>query len=372
MNKQKANSYPKLFAVFLVAIILVFSVGLVADGWQESQGPTVDNNSDKIDSPSDKVDENTNTETNDSQGSDQPEIYIPKYVNYLTGLECSENLYVKRHGAFIFNSKSPLYGISNADMIIEFPTESGETRFAALINNPKELGKIGSIAPTRNYISSVINYFNSFEVRNGIEGVASDIIVNSGSFDMSINKGYHYTEFGNFVYTNGNMISAGIGTEGVQQNYEGKETLPYNFAPFGKNLVCTDRVATNIKLPFSDSDGSELRYYSSNEKYTLIKNGSAIHDMLSGKTLEFDNCIILFANSVTYETMNGIDFNIDTSGSGLGYYLTKGTVSNISWSVSESGELLFLNDAGEILTVNRGSMYISYIKASLYEKTVFS
>ncbi len=371
MNNEKANGYPKLLVFFLVAVVLIFAVGLVADGWQQEADSPVDNNSDKIEAPdNDNVDNDKDTET---EIPDEPEIYIPEYINPLTGLETTEILDSKRHGAFIFNSDSPLYGISYSDLTIEVPTENNSTRFIAFLNDFSQIGKIGAISPTRSYISDIVNYFGGFPVNYGSDGISSVVSpALYGKLDFSLTQGYHYTEFGNFAYSNGNLLTGALNASGISLLRDPSEKLPFNFTPFGSNDVVLKDSAVSITLPFTESYTTELRYSSADSKYTLIKNGTARHDMLTNKVLSFDNCLILFADTVTYESKDGCNFSMDTSGSGIGYYATNGTQTKISWSVLDDGELLLCDEKGELLTFNRGNTYISYLKASLYDKTIFS
>ncbi len=370
MNKQKANGYPKLLVIFLVGLLLIFSVGLVADGWQSSN----DKNeySGKIENPdNDNADNNTNNDDTD-QSPSIPESYIPQYVNPLTGLETTEILSSKRHGAFIFNSTSPLYGISYSDILIELPIENGDTRYLALINDLQNIGKIGALSPSRDYISNSASYFGAYTVHNGFDGLQTpEKIQANQTLDLSLVSGYHYTEFNDLVYSNGGLLTTGITSSGISILRDPLQALPYGFVPFNDENIKGEKEAVSISLPYSDKNITEIRYSSQDGKYTLIKNGSARVDMLNNKILGFDNCILLYADSITYETIEGCDFIMDTSSFGNGYYITGGTVKNISWAVSD-GTLSLLDENGEKLIINRGSSYIGYLKASMYDKTLFS
>ena len=87
--------------------------------------------------------------------------------------------------------------------------------------------------------------------------------------------------------------------------------------------------------------------------------------MLNSKSCEFDNVVILFTDSATYETSDYTESVFDTAGSGRGVYLSQGTSIEISWTVTTEGRLVFLKEDGEQLIINRGSTFISIIKSSL-------
>jgi hypothetical protein len=93
-------------------------------------------------------------------------------------------------------------------------------------------------------------------------------------------------------------------------------------------------------------------------------NGNIKTDMLNDKRLEYDNIFILFADAVTIETRDHTETIMDTDGSGLGYYISRGALYEISWCADEGGSISFFNESGELLTVNRGSSYIAYVKSS--------
>ena len=81
---------------------------------------------------------------------------------------------------------------------------------------------------------------------------------------------------------------------------------------------------------------------------------------------------ILFANATTYETEDATETLLDTSSGGKGYYCTGGRYVSIRWVIDQSGEIVFLNEANEVLTVNRGTSYISFVKASAKDSVSIS
>ena len=151
MNNKKASGYSRLIVFFILAVILILAVSIVADGWQQANATVNNENSGEsadTDDVSDKADENKE-QTDLSTEAPEEEPDRPIYLNPITGMEVSEALYQKRHGAFIFNPSAPLYGISYADILIEMPVENGGTRFAALINDFSKIGKIRAKASSR-------------------------------------------------------------------------------------------------------------------------------------------------------------------------------------------------------------------------------
>ena len=181
MNTTKSNSPIRLIAFFLVAVILVCTFGFTADGWELS--PDTDSNivsGDKNDNSNEVngVPDGDISEPEDKP--EEPEIYIPEYTAYLTGLECAEETSKNKPVAIVLDSASVLYGISYSDMLCEVPTENGKTRLISFLQSTENVYKIGPIAATRGYISNLAKYFSSIYLSSGY-----DDKINYHHFDVS-------------------------------------------------------------------------------------------------------------------------------------------------------------------------------------------
>ena len=80
---------------------------------------------------------------------------MKKIILGATGLEVSEKDSVAAPLAFLVDSNSPLYGISGSDLTVEIPIESEKTRLLVFQTRLDSLWKIGSLAPARDFISSL-------------------------------------------------------------------------------------------------------------------------------------------------------------------------------------------------------------------------
>ena len=187
--------------------------------------------------------------------------------------------------------------------------------------------------------------------------------VTDSHFDLSEISGYHYTEYSHFVYTNGDLIAAGLSNAGINTLITQKPKLPFNFrtektkAPIGSNT-------TSVVIHYSDTSSTEFSYNSADMKYTISKCGTEKKDLLNDKSVTFSNLFILFADSITYESKELSELVMNTAGGGEGYYVSCGTAIKILWSTNTSGELVFRTENGEILTANCGNSYIGIVKSS--------
>lgn len=367
MNTNKSGGVGKLVAFFVIAVTMLLAFGLVADGWQlfDENEPDSGKDADK----GGETDENTDG-NQENEGEDEPDVYIPQYTDILTGYETTEDASRERPIAYVMNPSAPLYGISGADITVEIPVEMGDTRFLAISSGIRELGKIGSLTATRNYISNIAKYFGAIIVANGSDDSVeySGCDLSSSSFDLTENIGYSYTEYTHFVYTNHDLIRAGIKNAGISSAQTSQVSIPYRF---GVSSPGTSTART-VSIAFSDGKTTELYYSDSDKAYTLSKGGVIIKDTLYDKVCKYENVFVLFADTVTYESADGCAMVMNTTDSGIGFYISGGTAKSISWQGSVAGNMVFYDESGEILTVNCGKSYIAFAKSSMISSVTIS
>ena len=293
-----------------------------------------------------------------------------KFYSYLTGLECSEEASDNIPFAFLIEPNAPLYGISSAEIIIEIPIEHGKTRYLMLKNDISDLGKLGAISASRAYISQLTNFFGGILVANGCDDIVSySSIPKDLHIDLSQNTAYYYKENGKNVYTDVDLITELALSLGIDMNTPRSQKLPFEFEENG--TVSGKTSAKTVCIPYSESTATELKFDTASGKYLLSSGGRSKLDMLTGENASFTNAFILFADMVTYETASGTEAIVKSETSGSGYYVTGGTLTEIRWAVDASGSLSFTTLNGDKLTVNKGSSYIGYYKASERNSVTF-
>ena len=374
MNSTKTNSYGKLIAFFVIAVALVCALGFAANGWQDGGESSSGGN---VDQPTDGTigDGDSQDGTSDDGAADngkEPVIpEVPKYINALTGLEVSEEEALRRPIAFVMDSSAPLYGTSDAPLMIELPVEGGRTRLLTFSTDISRLGKIGSLASTRKYITNLAKYFDSVLVSHGND----DTVEYSGcehgslSFDLSVNLGYHYTEYTEFLYSNGDLIKAGINNTDISTVISQAHGLPFDFSD---EIITLTDPGSLITIPYSDSETVVFSYDEDTSRYIMSRDGAAETDLLTNRAVAFDNVFLLLADSVTYEGEDNSELVMKTVGGGRGYYISNGGRIPITWCATDDGDMLFQTSEGTKLMVNRGSSYIGFIKSSKGSELIFS
>lgn len=374
MKSLKTNSLQRLLSFLLIAVLLVCVIGFAASGWQAENKDEPD--SGKVGDQTDKTDENTdgdNSETKQPTNSDTPQDSLenepPKFFNKFTGLEISEQQFSTYPIGFTLTPTAPLYGISSADMTFEFPLESGKTRLLSYTTDYSSLWKIGTLAPTRDYISTTSKLIGGIVVCYGNDDIVKYSAWNANEINLDISKisGCYFVENTLYVYTNTDMLNSASQSSGSLK-CENYHEAPYIFSD---NLISGTAEASTVLIPYSDSDETELYYSATGEQYLYFKSGTRKVDMLNGKNIAYSNVFILFADSTTYEKADGTELVFDNLSGGSGYYISKGYMSEIRWCVNEDGILEFKTLNGEKLAVNKGNAYVTYYKASeAYKVTV--
>ena len=376
--KNAANSAPKLLAAIIIGVIFIFLVGTVASGWQKNTDE--DNNSNETEGALGDIDEsNGDTEGEDNgivdNNTQNPpeESQIPKepeITGYLTGLEISDELAGKLPFVFVTEPNAPLYGISGSELTIEIPTEDGKTRFLVYKTDISELGKIGAIAKTRDYISQLVKFYGGILVANGNDDIVSySSLPSTLHVDLANAPENVYKENGKHLYTDYQNLSEIVKNEGIDIAKYTSQSIPFEFCGYFES-VSGKTAATSVTVPYNGND-TTLTYDAEVGKYVLSKGGRDKIDMLDGKAASYENVFVLFADMITYETSAGVETIVNTATRGSGYYASGGTLSEIRWSVDASGRLVFKDLSGNKLVVNRGNSYVGYYKASDSDSVVF-
>ena len=383
MKTLNVSSLQKLISFVLIAVLLICTVGFAADGWQS---PDDEPDSGKVDNTTGDADENkdgnspppsepTDPPEKEPPADDEPEtpppteeppVEPPKqvYINGITGLEITAEQSTQTPLGFVLDPESPLYGVSSADLTLEFPIEDGSTRILSYTTNYSMLWKVGTLAPTRAFISGSSNFFGGVVVSYGNDDIVRYSAWDTSKIDLDISEitDCYYVENTLYVYTSKDLVD--IASKSAPHLSE----TPYKTPPFLINETDTDVIgtteATSVTIPYSNKNETELYYSETSGQYLYFKSGSRKVDMLNGKNVAFTNVFVLFANATTYEKADGTELVIDTLSGGTGYYISKGYLTEMRWSIDESGNLKFKTLSGEQLTVNAGSSYISYYKAS--------
>lgn len=338
---------------------------------------TKDPNSTEILPPEDT----TAPEDTDSPGE------VITYVDPLTGLRGTVDCSRVRPVAIFFDNVSaaaPQSGISKMDILIETVVEGGITRLVGITNDyigtdgkgTKDV--YGPIRSARPYMVSLSQAFGALMVGAGGSPQGYETIRNLG-LDYLDNERDRYAglcffrdadRLSNSGYEH-SLMASGIGIEllAKQNSYSltKKTNSAFNFIGEGKSVYLSGGTAAHAIIKYSIYQQVQLVYSKTTGTYYRYQNGDVAHyDAANGEQLNFKNVLILFADTANISGDTEGRLDIQTTGSGEGYYLTGGRYTPIKWSrASDTSELVITNDSGTKITFNRGKTFISIVNASL-------
>lgn len=386
MTPQKLTGFHKFVCFVIVAIIVILVIGFVANGWKADENipgsgdvgnSTNDTDENLTNNGTIKDDTLDNTGSQNNSGESPPNSESEPteaptiYKHLLTGLEISKGRYDCVPLAVVINPSAPSYGVSNADIAIEFPIEDGTTRMVVYDSSEQTLWKIGAVMPTRKFISAISIFFGGIIISYASDDKIEYDVAHQNSFvlDISKHQDCYYMENAELVYTSETMVeTAKLNTSNYQPIYQYK-TAPYDFYDTPTRVGMGS--ASAIIIPHSDKSGTELYYNEKSGKYFYYKSATPKNDMLTGESISYKNVFILFANSTTYEKAEGNQLVVDIFSGGKGYYASDGNYIEFVWKTTSTGELSFFTLSGEKLKVNPGNAYFTYYKSSFSSNIKF-
>lgn len=303
-----------------------------------------------------------------------PPIIVPSFLHPLTGLETTEILGKARPVSVCIGNTAyalPQYGLSNAQILIEIPVEGGISRLMMITNDYEEIQKIGSVRSTRSGLAAIANSFDTIQLFAGTsdEGESTILPYDTMDYIMQNLPSVYYRDSQinapHNVMTSGALIQGGIQSFGYRTEISESFALPYIFAEYGTTIAPTDGTATSVQLSYSPAHVVEFTYDTNETVYIRKQFGEPQIDGNTDESLAFENVFVLFANTITHETANGstVDLNLENGGEGV--WCSEGTQQYIRWNVSEDGSVQFFDSNNQIITVNRGTSYIGFMKASM-------
>ena len=135
-------------------MLLCCTFGFTVDGWEVKKGGNnTENNNEIADFDQTHNDYNENEDETVIE-----EIPKPVFINPLTGLVDAEDSLSLHPLSFVLDGNAPTYGISCADILIDLPTEMDSSRYLCISTKYNNIWKIGSLAPTRDYITNLASF----------------------------------------------------------------------------------------------------------------------------------------------------------------------------------------------------------------------
>lgn len=262
----------------------------------------------------------------------------------------------------------PHAGLNEAYLIYEMVVEGGATRFLGVFKGA-DTEKIGPVRSSRHYFldfvmenDAVYTHFgwspqaikdiSAFGINkiNGILGEDGHIFWREQKF-----KGDWHS-----AYTSIAKIKEHAQKKGYSLSTDKKNGIKYSDKYFGLE---GETFANTVNLPYSGLYKTGYTYNAETGLYDKFING-APHVMQNGEVLSVKNVIV----ELIYDSSlgDGTDRrNINTTGSGEGYYITNGKYEKITWHKSgRKAPTTYKKADGSELILNPGKTIVNLISPS--------
>ncbi len=321
----------------------------------------------------------------------EPELLLPKaerltsdFMNMLTGLPATKEEYYKRPVAIMINNikiSCPQIGISQAEVIYECLVEGGMTRLLMLMLNYENASEIGSVRSSREYYLDFAANHNAIYVHAGgsntaYEEIRDRRINNLDGVNMylpdafyrdewrKINMGYEHS-----LMITGPKIAASIKYKKYDTVIKDTFNPSFNFVDHNEKIEMTGgSEARHVIITYNNSHFPQYIYNSKTNTYKRYQfNGVAHIDGATGTQLEFTNVLILnLPHEYTGDSYGHV--NVNSVGSGKGYYISAGRSIPIFWNKkSKDIPMVLTKTDGNPLLMNCGKTFVNIVNNSVYD-----
>ncbi|MBC8537030.1 DUF3048 domain-containing protein [Feifania hominis] len=301
---------------------------------------------------------------------------VVRYWNPLTGQPMPDSYEMTRPVAVMINNLKPALpqnGIGSADGWFEFPAEGETNRIMAVFYNYQDIEQIGTVRSARDYFLDYARPLDAIFLHYGGSPQAYKAL-KRGDLDAfdgingDVEKSLYWRDkdriknaaWEHSVMTSGEKITATIEKFKKRAVLEQELKPLYTFretpAPAGEQR------AEFVKIPFSNYIAPSYEYNADTGLYERYQYGKKHIDGLTGEQIAVENVIILQTSVKAIPGDDASRVTVATTGSGKGYYCSRGTVCEIRWEKKSDSSFVKLMDAqGKELAINPGRSFVSIL-----------
>jgi hypothetical protein len=300
---------------------------------------------------------------------------FPSDVDPLTGLTVANPALLDRRPMVIKVSNlprdvRPQWGLSLADIVFEYYTEVGETRFAAIFYG-NDADMVGPIRSGRFIDSDIVRGYKAIfafgyayvaEMQQFLQSEFADRLVVEGSSTPL--KRYDPNGY-NHLVVNTADLSAYATKKGIQngrQNLDGmffKLEAPGGGQP-GVQFVVRYSGEIYNRWDYDPATGKYLRFSDTAEDYNAGQSEqyAQLTDRLTNQPIAFNNVVVLYA---THELYSPGIYDILFSGSGDGYTFRDGQVYQVKWQRNDTDVVSLTNPDGTPFPFKPGTTWFEVV-----------
>lgn len=368
---KKYNKYLPFVAVGLALVLVLLIVMLVSFDGRSEENP--DNSSSSSSINQEDTNDQNDQQTPDSDQQDQ-DVEIEIYRNPFTGAPL-EAPYMGRPVAVMLNNikqAMPQHGVSQADILFEVLAEGGITRCMGIFNDISQVEKVGSVRSSRKYYVEIAQGFDAIYVHFGGSMEALNYLKTLQNVDVDGQRG------GKCFFQDKDRLHSGYSSEhtwfadgakllehvqGLNYPTSYEQVRDYGM-DFDDEKVIQGESHKKITVYFNKggnpgkwTKSTSFTYDEATKQYFAAQHGGNYIDGNTKKTISFRNVVAL-----KMPTTGDYYQNINTLGTGTGYYSANGQTVAIKWSRASVNEpFTYTLEDGTPLTFSVGSTYIGVV-----------
>jgi hypothetical protein len=297
--------------------------------------------------------------------------------NPLSGLPMREEKTRNRPIAIVLSNEPaslPMNGVSQADIIYEYLVEGGLTRMLAIFQDFTDVRMVGSIRSARHYTVEIAESHDALFVHAGGSPQALREIRRRDITNFDEVYGTRRNVFlRDRTRINGRRLELLHAL--VTTNERIAEWLPqYNVrtehnANYEQGYIFSDDAtpadggtATEAIIRYSAAKTSSFTYNEASNVYHLHQYNRDFSDANNSTIVEFTNIIVIKTSVSAIRGDEAGRQNIETTGSGDGYFINGGRYIEINWSREDKeSPFVYTNLDGTPLELGRGTTFIGII-----------
>jgi hypothetical protein len=304
---------------------------------------------------------------------------FPSDVNPLTGLKSANPALLDRRPmvikvANLSRDVRPQWGLSLADIVFEYYTEEGGSRFAAIfygndadLVGPIRSGRFIDTDIVRGY-EAVFAFGSAYEVewQEYIESEFANRLVVEGSSSPMVRYEPNGLNYLVVKTADLSLYATQAGMQNVRQDLNGmffQLEVPPAGQP-GKQVFIRYSGSIYNRWDYEAATGKYLRFSETAEDYDNNNAQYAqLTDRLSGQPIAFDNVVFLYASHDIYSTdSSGTSiYDINLGGSGDAYAFRDGQGYQLKWQRNDTDVISLTNPDGTPFASKPGATWFEVI-----------
>lgn len=313
-----------------------------------------------------------------------PDLFVPEgNVNPLTGLcdGISDEALERRPIAVMINNMIkalPQWGISQADIIYEMLAEGRITRLLAIFQDYSKIEYLASVRSARPYYMDIAQSYGAVYIHfggsvpaydaiktrtdlvhiDGIKGTWNDTFYRDP--DRKATMGLEHS-----VVTTGDRLADAmkiLEKKGYDLNQTAHPSAFRYSDRLSENSAVNGEPASKITITYSSRHKPWFEYDPESGKYLRFEYGEPQMDGKQDTQIATENVFVLRMETADVPNNALHLIEIQTTGTGEGYYFHDGTYVPITWSKEAyNSEIKYYDQNGEELIVARGQSFLSVI-----------